>query len=166
MKRLGYTRYVAQGGDWGAPSPARWRARRRRACWASTSTIRQASRRKSTSHPLAIQHPLGYLLQDAAFEALKNFSAKGAGYRVIMGTRPQTLGYGLADSPVAFAAFIRLQRWRAPALTHQGRGSRQRHAVLANEHRSLFRPNLLGERQQEQYERRCRDRRRSRSPLR
>ena len=29
MKRLGYTRYVAQGGDWGAPSPARWRDRRR-----------------------------------------------------------------------------------------------------------------------------------------
>ena len=30
MKRLGYTRYVAQGGDWGSPFPARWRARRRR----------------------------------------------------------------------------------------------------------------------------------------
>src|SRR5262245_47602096 len=47
---------------------------------------------------------------------------------------------------------VRLQRWRASELTHQGRGSRQRHAVLVNEHRSLFRPNLLGERQQKQYE--------------
>jgi pimeloyl-ACP methyl ester carboxylesterase len=44
--------------------------------------------------------------EHAAFDALKHFSAKGAGYRVMMGTRPQTLGYGLADSPVAFVAFM------------------------------------------------------------
>jgi hypothetical protein len=37
MKRLGYTRYVSQGGDWVRESQRRWRARRRLDCWASTS---------------------------------------------------------------------------------------------------------------------------------
>jgi pimeloyl-ACP methyl ester carboxylesterase len=44
MKRLRYSRYVARGGDWGAPSPARWRDRRRQDCSASTSTCRQRYR--------------------------------------------------------------------------------------------------------------------------
>ncbi len=43
MKRLGYTRYVAQGGDWGSPSPTPWRARHRRACLAFTSTCPRPS---------------------------------------------------------------------------------------------------------------------------
>jgi pimeloyl-ACP methyl ester carboxylesterase len=156
MQRLGYTRYVAQGGDWGAPI--------------SSAMARQAPAGLLGIHlnypasvPLEIDRairngdpaPAGLsAAENAAFDALKNFSAKGAGYRVIMGTRPQTLGVwsgGLARRLCGL--HVRLQRWRAPALTHQGRGSRQHHAVLANEHRSLFRPNLLGERQQEQYER-------------
>ena len=45
MKRLGYTRYVAQGGDWGSPSRAQWRARRRQVCSASTLTYRRRYRR-------------------------------------------------------------------------------------------------------------------------
>jgi Epoxide hydrolase N terminus len=46
MKRLGYTRYVAQGGDWGSPSPTRWRGRRPKDCSASTSTCRGPYRPK------------------------------------------------------------------------------------------------------------------------
>ena len=46
MKRLGYTRYVAQGGDWGRRSQARWHAKRRLVCWASTSICRQQCRRR------------------------------------------------------------------------------------------------------------------------
>ena len=38
MRRLGYTRYVPQGGDWAPSSPTRWAARHRRGCSASTST--------------------------------------------------------------------------------------------------------------------------------
>jgi pimeloyl-ACP methyl ester carboxylesterase len=38
MKRLGYTRYVAQGGDWGAVVVDRWACTRRRGCWAFTAT--------------------------------------------------------------------------------------------------------------------------------
>lgn len=41
-----------------------------------------------------------------AFGDIKAFSAKGAGYRVIKGTPPQTIAYGLADSPVGLVASI------------------------------------------------------------
>ena len=108
MQRLGYTRYVAQGGDWGAPI--------------SSAMARQAPAGLLGIHlnypasvppeiDRAIRHgdpaPAGLSAEEhAAFEALKHFAAKGAGYRAIMGTRPQTLGYGLADAPVAFAAFM------------------------------------------------------------
>ncbi len=41
-----------------------------------------------------------------AYEAFKNFAARGAGFRAMMGTRPQTIGYSLADSPVGLAAWF------------------------------------------------------------
>jgi pimeloyl-ACP methyl ester carboxylesterase len=40
-----------------------------------------------------------------AYEAFKNFATTGSGFRAIMGTRPQTIGYSLADSPVGLAAW-------------------------------------------------------------
>jgi pimeloyl-ACP methyl ester carboxylesterase len=108
MTRLGYTRYVAQGGDWGAPI--------------SSAMARQAPAGLLGIHlnyPASVPPEIDRAIRNgdpapaglsaaehAAFDALKHFSAKGAGYRVMMGTRPQTLGYGLADSPVAFVAFM------------------------------------------------------------
>jgi pimeloyl-ACP methyl ester carboxylesterase len=44
--------------------------------------------------------------EKAAFERLDYFYRKGFGYATMMNTRPQTLGYGLADSPVGMAAFF------------------------------------------------------------
>jgi hypothetical protein len=44
--------------------------------------------------------------EKAAFESLNLFNAKRAGYRIIMGTRPQTLGYALTDSPVGLAGWM------------------------------------------------------------
>ena len=41
-----------------------------------------------------------------AYEAFKNFATSGSGFRAIMGTRPQTIGYSLADSPVGLAAWF------------------------------------------------------------
>jgi pimeloyl-ACP methyl ester carboxylesterase len=108
MKRLGYTRYVAQGGDWGAPI--------------SSAMARQAPAGLLGIHlnyPASVPPEIDQALrngdpapagmsveENAAFGALRTFAATGSGYRVMMGTRPQTLGYGLADSPVAFAAFM------------------------------------------------------------
>ena len=108
MKRLGYTRYVAQGGDWGAPISSAM-ARQAPAGLLGIHLNYPASVPPEIDSAIRNGDPAPAGLsaaENAAFDALKNFSAKGAGYRVIMGTRPQTLGYGLADSPVAFAAFM------------------------------------------------------------
>jgi pimeloyl-ACP methyl ester carboxylesterase len=108
MQRLGYRHYVSQGGDWGA----------------------------IISEVMAVQAPAGLLgvhinmpgtvppsvlrlirnrdpvpssfseVEKAAFASLEYFYHKGFGYAEMMNTRPQTLGYGLADSPVAMAAFL------------------------------------------------------------
>ena len=108
MQRLGYTRYVAQGGDWGAPISSAM-ARQAPAGLLGIHLNYPASVPPEIDRAIRNGDPAPAGLsaaENAAFDALKNFSAKGAGYRVIMGTRPQTLGYGLADSPVAFAAFM------------------------------------------------------------
>jgi pimeloyl-ACP methyl ester carboxylesterase len=108
MQRLGYKQYVSQGGDWGA----------------------------IISEVMAVQAPAGLLgihinmpgtvppsvlrlirnrdpvpasfsdVEKAAFASLAYFYGKGFGYAEMMNTRPQTIGYALADSPVAMAAFF------------------------------------------------------------
>ena len=108
MKRLGYVRYVAQGGDWGAPISSAM-ARHAPAGLLGIHLNYPASVPPEIDRAIRNGDPAPAGLsaaENAAFEALKNFSAKGAGYRAMMGTRPQTLGYGLSDSPVAFAAFM------------------------------------------------------------
>lgn len=108
MERLGYTRYVSQGGDWGA----------------------------IISEIMAVQAPEGLLgihinmpgtvppdvvklvrnrepvpsefsdIEKAAYASLDVFYNKGFGYAEMMNTRPQTIGYALSDSPAGMAAFI------------------------------------------------------------
>jgi pimeloyl-ACP methyl ester carboxylesterase len=108
MQRLDYPRYVSQGGDWGA----------------------------IISEVMAVQAPEGLLgihtnmpgtvpasvlrlirnrepapssfsaAEKAAFAGLEYFYGKGFGYAEMMNTRPQTLGYSLADSPIGMLAFF------------------------------------------------------------
>lgn len=108
MRRLGYDKYVSQGGDWGA----------------------------IISEIMAVQAPPGLLgihinmpgtvppdvlrlirnrdpapasfseAEKTAFKGLEYFYRKGFGYAEMMNTRPQTLGYSLADSPVGLLAFL------------------------------------------------------------
>jgi pimeloyl-ACP methyl ester carboxylesterase len=108
MKRLGYTRYVAQGGDWGAPI--------------STAMARQAPAGLLGIHvnlPATIPPEVGAVLaaggpapaalsekERAAFEALDTFTKKNRAYSVMMNTRPQMISYALTDSPAGLAAFI------------------------------------------------------------
>jgi epoxide hydrolase len=98
MERLGYQRWVAQGGDWGA----------------------------RITHTLAQMRPNGLLAahvnwpfvfpatqpekltpaEEQAYARLQHFVQDGTGYFREQATRPQTLGFGLADSPVGQAAWI------------------------------------------------------------
>jgi pimeloyl-ACP methyl ester carboxylesterase len=99
MKRLGYARYVAQGGDVGA---------------AITDTMgRQAPAGLAGVHTNLLvtglgggDHPKDTEEERAAIDALATFRASGFGYFLEQATRPQTIGYALLDSPVALAAWM------------------------------------------------------------
>jgi pimeloyl-ACP methyl ester carboxylesterase len=109
MKRLGYTRYVAQGGDWGAG-------------------IVQAMGRQAptgllgihTNFPATVPPDVGAALasggpapaglspeERAVFDALNKYTKDGnRAYVTMMGARPQAVGYGLTDSPAGLAGWI------------------------------------------------------------
>jgi pimeloyl-ACP methyl ester carboxylesterase len=100
MNRLGYTRYVAQGGDVGA---------------AVTDLMgRQAPDGLLGIHTnllvavlaIADQLPTESEQERAAIAAVTEFRESGFGYFLEMATRPQTIGYALLDSPVAMAAWL------------------------------------------------------------
>ena len=99
MHRLGYSRYVAQGGDVGA---------------AVTDAMgRQAPEGLVGIHTNLLVPALGGASmpnesdeERAAAEALATFRASGVGYLIEQNTRPQTIGYALLDSPIALAAWM------------------------------------------------------------
>ena len=107
MKRLGYGRYVAQGGDIGAP--------------VSGAMARQAAAGLLGIHtnlPATVPPEVATLLggglapaelsekERAAFDALVAFSRKKSAYIAMMGTRPQTIGQALTDSPAGLATWM------------------------------------------------------------
>ncbi len=100
MNRLGYTRYVAQGGDQGA---------------AVTDAMgRQAPAGLAGIHLNFLREALGGVSglpagsgeERAALAAITTFRTSGSGYFLEQATRPQTIGYALLDSPVALAAWM------------------------------------------------------------
>jgi pimeloyl-ACP methyl ester carboxylesterase len=108
MKRLGYTRYVSQGGDHGSVISTVM-ARQAPAGLLGIHLTMPATVPENAARALSCgdQPPLGLSAgEKAAFESLQTFFTKNAGYGVMMVTRPQTVGYGLSDSPVGLAAWI------------------------------------------------------------
>ena len=108
MRRLGYTHYVAQGGDWGSPVSSAM-ARQRAAGLRGIHINLPATVPSEIASLLATGKPAPAELSDkerAAFKALDLFYKKYRAYGAIMGTRPQAIGYGLTDSPVGLAAWI------------------------------------------------------------
>lgn len=108
MKRLGYTRYVAQGGDWGSPVSSAM-ARQAAAGLLSIHINLPATIPPEVAAVLAAGGPAPAGLSEkerAAFNSLDTFYKKYRAYGAIMGTRPQMIGYALTDSPVGLAAFI------------------------------------------------------------
>ena len=100
MDRLGYTRYVAQGGDVGAD--------------VTDAMGRQGPKGLVGIHVTLLDAALGIKDQlpteteqeRAALAAINTFTTDGAGYFVEQSTRPQTIGYALLDSPIALAAWM------------------------------------------------------------
>ncbi len=107
MKRLGYTRYVAQGGDWGAIITDVMATQGYPELIGIHSNMPGAIP-PDLSKAIATGGPAPAGLSDEelqTFEKLKDFFAKGAYYAYEMATRPQTL-YGIADSPVGLASWL------------------------------------------------------------
>ena len=99
MHRLGYTHYVAQGGDVGA--------------LVTDMMGRQAPEGLAGIHTNLLvtglgggDHPSNTDEERAAIAALATFRASGFGYFLEQATRPQTIGYALLDSPVALAGWL------------------------------------------------------------
>jgi pimeloyl-ACP methyl ester carboxylesterase len=98
MRRLGYTRYVAQGGDVGAG--------------VTDAMGRQTPEGLVGIHTNLLVPALGGTMpttsdaERAAAAQIATFQQSGNGYFVEMATRPQTIGYALLDSPVALAAWM------------------------------------------------------------
>jgi pimeloyl-ACP methyl ester carboxylesterase len=107
MKRLGYTRYVAQGGDWGSPVSGAM-ARQKAAGLVGIHINLPATLPPDVAKALASgDMPAGLSAEEkATFDQVSGFFAKGSGYAAIMRTRPQTVGYGLTDSPAGLAAWM------------------------------------------------------------
>jgi pimeloyl-ACP methyl ester carboxylesterase len=107
MQRLGYTRYVAQGGDWG-------------------TAVSAAMGRQAPDELLGIHVSFAQMVPPGILSHIRNGDPAPAGlpdaekraygqvasatyhrgYGVIQGTRPQTIGYSLADTPVGLAAWL------------------------------------------------------------
>ena len=104
MGRLGYERYFAQGGDWGAAVTTQIGIQNKGRCAGihvnmPTSGPTKEARENPTERDML------------AFNGGRYYNAWGAGYSKQQGTRPQTLGYGLVDSPMAQATWIIEKFW-------------------------------------------------------
>ena len=108
IQRLGYQRYVSQGGDWGAII-SQVMAVQAPAGLLGIHTNMPGTVPQSVLRLIRNRDPAPSSFSDAekaAFASLEYFYRKGFGYAEMMNTRPQTLGYGLADSPVGMLAFF------------------------------------------------------------
>jgi pimeloyl-ACP methyl ester carboxylesterase len=112
MERLGYTRYVAQGGDWGALITDVMGAQAPEGLIGihtnMPGALPPAISKVIASNVLGAGDPAPTDLSDEeqrTYDRLSFFFTKGIGYALEMGNRPQTL-YGLADSPIALAAWM------------------------------------------------------------
>ena len=127
MKRLGYTRYVAQGGDWGAFVVDQM-ALQAPSGLLGIHTNMPATVPADVDKPLGIGAPAPAGLsaeEKRAYEQLA-LTFTEVNYAKIMGSRPQTL-YGIADSPVGLAAWL---------LDHNDADGQPAAAVVAGLHRT------------------------------
>ncbi|WP_206244954.1 epoxide hydrolase family protein [Novosphingobium terrae] len=124
MGRLGYTRYVAQGGDWGA-GVTTWMAKQH-----VPGLVGVHLNLPILFPPPIVGEPDAD--EKASIARLVNFAEDMSGYAKLQGTRPQTIGYALADSPTGQAAWIyeKLGEWTDTS--HQPETVLSRDEILDN----------------------------------
>jgi pimeloyl-ACP methyl ester carboxylesterase len=107
MDRLGYARYVAQGGDWGTAVSAAMGRQAPEGLLGIHVNFAQMVPAEILGH-IRNGDPTPAGLSDAEKRAYDQtaFATYHRGYGVIQGTRPQTIGYSLADTPVGLAAWL------------------------------------------------------------
>ncbi len=99
MDRLGYDRYVAQGGDWGSMVSARLAHHDPEHCVALHVNLVLGMPGDDEPEEMSEK-------DQAAMADIQRYMEDGSGYARIQGTRPQTLAYALTDSPAGQAAWI------------------------------------------------------------
>lgn len=116
MLRLGYDQYVTQGGDWG------WAITRAMSFLYPAHARAQHLNLGMGKPPALLKHPLLAIestlkpwtrREKEGLARMGWFSKEGSGYNQIQGTKPQTVGYALSDSPVALLSWIyeKLHDW-------------------------------------------------------
>jgi pimeloyl-ACP methyl ester carboxylesterase len=135
MRRLGYTQFVAQGGDWGnAVSEVMALQAPPELLGISTNMPATVPAEISKALAMGESAPAGLTAEERkAWNDLEFFYTKGLGYANEMGLRPQTL-YGLVDSPVGLAAWI---------LDHDARSYDLIARVFDGQHEGLTRDDIL-----------------------
>jgi pimeloyl-ACP methyl ester carboxylesterase len=104
MRRLGYQRYAAQGGDWGAAVTGSIGTQDTAGCIGIHLNMPLAFPDPATANDLTEK-------EKAAIAGIQHYNDWDSGYSKQQSTRPQTLGYGLADSPVGQMAWILEKFW-------------------------------------------------------
>ncbi|KAK6064579.1 epoxide hydrolase [Seiridium cupressi] len=116
MHKLGYSQYVTQGGDWG------WAITRAMSFYYPESARAQHLNLSPATPPVLLKHPLLAIAstvkpwtkrEKEGLARSQWFQKEGSGYNVLQGTKPQTVGYALNDSPVALLGWIyeKLHDW-------------------------------------------------------
>ncbi|WP_420453416.1 epoxide hydrolase family protein [Ilumatobacter sp.] len=103
MARLGHDRYIAQGGDWGSAVTSVIGAHDPDHCAGIHLTLAMGARPDLDGEPTA--------QEERVLEKMKYYADWDSGYSKEQSTRPQTVGYGLVDSPAAQAAWIVEKFW-------------------------------------------------------
>ena len=103
MNRLGYNRYGAQGGDWGSAVTTSLGAQDPQHCAGIHITLAMGTRPKIDVDPSPEEA--------RALQGIKYYNDWDTGYSKQQSTRPQTVAYGLTDSPAGQAAWILEKFW-------------------------------------------------------
>ena len=134
MKRLGYTRYVAQGGDWGNAVTELMALQAPPGLLGIHTNMPAAVPAEISKAVNSGQTPAGLSADEAhAFNQVRDFFGKHVGYATEMTSRPQTL-YAIADSPVGLAAWM---------LDHDESSMELISRVFAGESAGLTRDDIL-----------------------